>query len=54
MARRSTLLVAREVTEQWLEEYNAIRPYESLGGMTPTNMHLLPFKSRSLSTSEWS
>ena len=44
MARRSTLLVAREVTEQWLEEYNAIRPYESLGGMTPTN--IICYRSR--------
>jgi putative transposase len=31
----STLTQAREITEQWLEEYNAIRPHEALHGMTP-------------------
>jgi putative transposase len=29
------LAEAREITEAWLEEYNAIRPHESLGGLTP-------------------
>jgi len=27
--------IARAITEAWLEEYNAIRPHESLGGLTP-------------------
>lgn len=30
-----TLAEARKITEAWLEEYNAIRPHEGLGGMTP-------------------
>lgn len=29
------LAEARTITEAWLEEYNAIRPHESLGGLTP-------------------
>jgi transposase InsO family protein len=28
------LAEARAITEAWLEEYNAIRPHESLGGLT--------------------
>ena len=31
----SNLAEAREITEDWLEEYNAIRPHDALGGMTP-------------------
>ena len=30
-----TLAEARAITEAWLEEYNAIRPHEALGGLTP-------------------
>ena len=30
-----SLAEARAITEAWLEEYNAIRPHESLGGLTP-------------------
>lgn len=26
---------ARQITEQWLEEYNAIRPHEALQGQVP-------------------
>ena len=26
---------AREITEAWMEEYNAIRPHESLQGLPP-------------------
>lgn len=29
------LAEARAITETWLEEYNAIRPHESLSGLTP-------------------
>ncbi|MGV8050606.1 MAG: integrase core domain-containing protein [Anaerolineaceae bacterium] len=25
----------REISEQWLEEYNAIRPHEALQGLPP-------------------
>ncbi len=31
----SSLAEAREITEQWLEEYNAIRPHDSLNGLPP-------------------
>ena len=30
-----SLSEVREITEQWLEEYNAIRPHEALQGLTP-------------------
>ncbi len=30
-----TLDEVKRITEQWLEEYNAIRPHEALGGLTP-------------------
>ena len=31
----NTLAEVREITEQWLEEYNAIRPHHSLNGLPP-------------------
>ncbi len=31
----STLQEARDISEEWLEEYNAIRPHEALGNLTP-------------------
>jgi putative transposase len=31
----SSLCEAREIAEQWLEEYNAIRPHDALKGLTP-------------------
>lgn len=30
-----SLAEARAITEEWLEEYNAIRPHEALGGLSP-------------------
>ena len=30
-----TLEEVRSITEDWLEEYNAIRPHEALGGIPP-------------------
>jgi putative transposase len=30
-----TLAEARAITEVWLEDYNAIRPHDALGGLTP-------------------
>lgn len=29
------LAEVRQITERWLEEYNAIRPHDALGGLTP-------------------
>lgn len=31
----SSLSEVREITEQWIEEYNAIRPHEALQGLSP-------------------
>ena len=31
----SALSEAREITEAWMEEYDAIRPHESLQGLPP-------------------
>ena len=31
----SSINEAREIAEQWLEEYNAIRPHEALQGLSP-------------------
>ena len=30
-----SLAEARAITEEWPEEYNAIRPHEALGGLSP-------------------
>jgi len=31
----SSLQEARDITEEWIEEYNAIRPHEALGNLSP-------------------
>lgn len=31
----SSLQEAKDITEEWIEEYNAIRPHDALQGMTP-------------------
>ena len=31
----SSLYEEREIAEEWLEEYNAIRPHQALMGLTP-------------------
>ena len=31
----STLQEVRDITDEWIEEYNAIRPHESLEGLPP-------------------
>jgi len=47
-----TLSEVRQITESWLEEYNEIRPHESLGNLTPSEYlgdHIQP----SASTYAW-
>ncbi len=31
----SSLQEARDITDEWIEEYNAIRPHEALGNLSP-------------------
>lgn len=31
----TSLQEARDITEEWIEEYNAIRPHEALGNLSP-------------------
>jgi putative transposase len=31
----TSLQEARDITEEWIEEYNAIRPHDALQGMSP-------------------
>lgn len=31
----TTIQEVQEITEEWLEEYNAVRPHEALGGLPP-------------------
>ena len=31
----NTLLDVRNITEEWIEEYNAIRPHDALEGLPP-------------------
>lgn len=31
----STLQEVRDITDEWIEEYNAIRPHEALKGLPP-------------------
>lgn len=31
----TSLQEAKDITEEWIEEYNAIRPHEALQGLTP-------------------
>ena len=30
-----SLVQVRDITDEWMHEYNAIRPYDSLGGLPP-------------------
>jgi len=36
----STIQEVRDIVEEWLEEYNAIRPHEALGGLPPLQYEL--------------
>ncbi|MFY7698001.1 MAG: integrase core domain-containing protein, partial [Legionella sp.] len=42
----------REITEQWLIQYNEERPHESLGNMTPNQYKLKNNKTEN-STNQW-
>jgi len=47
----SRLSEVREITDQWLEEYNKERPHEALSGLTPAE-HLMT-NSPEISTLSW-
>lgn len=50
----SNMAEVKEITGQWLEEYNAICLTTRSAARCHTNVHLLPLKSRRVSTLEWS
>jgi putative transposase len=47
----SRLSEVREITENWLKEYNEQRPHESLGDITPSEF--LALKSPEVTTFDW-
>lgn len=47
----SRLSEVREITENWLKEYNEQRPHESLGDLTPAEF--LALKSPEVTTFDW-
>jgi putative transposase len=46
----SNLAEVRQITEQWVEEYNAIRPHDSLNGMPPYQYAAVNDRRRKLMT----
>ena len=47
-----TLNEVREITDQWIRQYNEERPHESLGDMTPEEYRLTK-QSPTTSNNEW-
>jgi putative transposase len=47
----SSIKEVQAITEEWLEEYNAVRPHEALGGLPPYQVTVM--NTEKVSTSRW-